>query len=324
MLWLFFCLSAVRLLAQEEGETLVVNGRAWDGVLFSHGKAIDLEKLSKRYRQNCIHNLELGVMTWTSFSLVATFCCSPWNIRGLEHWEVIFNQETRLIVMMILCGLSSMRLFTGPVARLWAIAKLRDASTVFVPLTITMLISTSVWCTYGFAINNPASYAPNAVGMFISILQLLLRCIFGAPAAAATSAGEKESKIATAKGCKEAGSSNFASTSGTGEACASDVASTDMAESESPSELTNHSNTSTLMIVEAASLAAKKRPAGGSPLPDLTDRLKEQGIYEDYLNWQRDYRRWRQGGLRGAHGEIMDTVGVSHRETWLQLVLFLI
>ncbi|CAE8617922.1 unnamed protein product [Polarella glacialis] len=312
MLWLFFCLSAVRLLAQEEGETLVNSGGGWGGGWGGgawDGFTIDLQKLSKRYRQACIHRLEKGVMTW--------FCCSPWNIRGLEQWETIFDREKRLFVMMVLCGLASMRLFTGPVARLWGIMKLRDASTVFVPLTLSVLVSCSVWVGYGFAINNVASWAPNAVGVIVSLLQLLLRCVFGAPAAAAAKASEKESEIASAKVGKEAGASDVASSSMTWDAGESDVAST-MAESEVPSEFTNNSSTNSMKIVEASSLAAKKKgPAKASPLPDLTDRLKEQGIYEDYLNWQRDYRRWRQGGLKGASGEVTDKVGVTYRENAL-------
>lgn len=39
-------------------------------------------------------------------------------------------------------------------------------------------------------------------------------------------------------------------------------------------------------------------------LPDLTNVLKEQGVYEDYLKWQRGYQRWRQGGAKGARGEL--------------------
>ncbi|CAE8613633.1 unnamed protein product [Polarella glacialis] len=282
MMWLFFCISAVRLLAQEEGETLVVSGGAWDGVLFSHGKTIDLQQLSKRYRHNCIQNLEIGIMRWTSFALVALFCCSPWNIRGLELWETMFDPKMRIFVMMVLCGLSSLRLFTGPVTRLWAIVTLRDASTVFVPLVLTMLISTFMWCSYGLVTGNVSLYVPNGIGVFISILQLLLRGIFGAPAASAAKLASKkeEPEMTTAKGGKETGASEVASTSVTGEAGASDVSSASLSEGDAPSEITTSRNTNTKMVVKDANLAAKKRPASASPLPDLTDRLKEQGIYE--------------------------------------------
>lgn len=40
------------------------------------------------------------------------------------------------------------------------------------------------------------------------------------------------------------------------------------------------------------------------PLPDLTDRLKELGVFDEYLKWSNDYKKWRKGGNRGAHGDI--------------------
>ncbi|CAE8593039.1 unnamed protein product [Polarella glacialis] len=404
MMWLFFCLTAIRLLAQEEGETLDVSGGAWDAVLFSHSKTIDLKQLSKKYRLNCIKNLEMGVMIWTTAGIVATFCCSPWDMKGLEAWETIFDAETRIFVMMILCGLLSLRLFSGPAARVWSIMKLRDASTVFVPLVCAMLVSTSLWCGYGLVTGNVSLYVPNGIGGFFCILQIVLRCIFGAPAAnASKSSSKKESEITTAKvvkvlkGGKKTGRSNLVSISEAGdagasdgastrgdalselyphravqrnnfntetamvvedtsiaaedspartsslpnltnrrqgqgiyeaflrqigsgkEAGASDGASTSMAGGDAVSEISkNNTSTNTLPVVEEdSSLAAEERPAKVSSLPDLTNILKEQGIYEDYLNWQRDYRRWRQGGLRGANGEVKDKVGEQRQNPLL-------
>jgi len=47
---------------------------------------------------------------------------------------------------------------------------------------------------------------------------------------------------------------------------------------------------------------------GGPPsaldLPDLTDRLRELGMYEEYTRWRDGYLRWRTGKASGAHGEI--------------------
>uniref|UniRef100_A0A6U6K6Y3 Uncharacterized protein n=1 Tax=Zooxanthella nutricula TaxID=1333877 RepID=A0A6U6K6Y3_9DINO len=38
-------------------------------------------------------------------------------------------------------------------------------------------------------------------------------------------------------------------------------------------------------------------------LPDLTQRLKEQGIYGEYVTWRDNYMRWRKGEAKGAKGE---------------------
>mmetsp|Transcript_75606 Transcript_75606/g.196735 ORF Transcript_75606/g.196735 Transcript_75606/m.196735 type:complete len:445 (+) Transcript_75606:67-1401(+) len=44
-----------------------------------------------------------------------------------------------------------------------------------------------------------------------------------------------------------------------------------------------------------------RRP--GDSLPDLTDRLVELGIYQQYVSWRDGYHRWRQGQAKGAKGE---------------------
>mmetsp|Transcript_30325 Transcript_30325/g.87465 ORF Transcript_30325/g.87465 Transcript_30325/m.87465 type:complete len:475 (-) Transcript_30325:73-1497(-) len=41
----------------------------------------------------------------------------------------------------------------------------------------------------------------------------------------------------------------------------------------------------------------------GDPLPDLTDRLVELGVYQQYVSFRDGYKRWRQGGAQGAKGE---------------------
>eukprot|EP00434_Breviolum_minutum_P024319 symbB.v1.2.021476.t1/scaffold1792.1/size124732/11 len=43
-----------------------------------------------------------------------------------------------------------------------------------------------------------------------------------------------------------------------------------------------------------------------SMLPDLTERLKQQGQYEKYVKWRDGYRQWRSGGSSGSKGEIVE------------------
>lgn len=42
----------------------------------------------------------------------------------------------------------------------------------------------------------------------------------------------------------------------------------------------------------------------GSGLPDLTEHLKANGIYEEYLAYRRGYLEWRRGSAVGAQGEL--------------------
>lgn len=50
-------------------------------------------------------------------------------------------------------------------------------------------------------------------------------------------------------------------------------------------------------------------------LPDLTERLKEAGMYDEYITWREGYLRWRQqkpgkrGDGKGAKGEIASGMG---------------
>mmetsp|Transcript_45064 Transcript_45064/g.107081 ORF Transcript_45064/g.107081 Transcript_45064/m.107081 type:complete len:507 (-) Transcript_45064:242-1762(-) len=41
-----------------------------------------------------------------------------------------------------------------------------------------------------------------------------------------------------------------------------------------------------------------------APLPDLTPRLMEYGVHNQYLRWRDDYMKWRQGCAKGSKGEV--------------------
>uniref|UniRef100_A0A7S1AS03 Uncharacterized protein n=1 Tax=Noctiluca scintillans TaxID=2966 RepID=A0A7S1AS03_NOCSC len=43
-------------------------------------------------------------------------------------------------------------------------------------------------------------------------------------------------------------------------------------------------------------------------LPDLTDRLVDNGLYEEYMEYRRRYLNWRRGGAKGAEGEVVNIV----------------
>eukprot|EP00930_Biecheleria_cincta_P046689 TRINITY_DN32234_c0_g1_i1.p1 TRINITY_DN32234_c0_g1~~TRINITY_DN32234_c0_g1_i1.p1 ORF type:complete len:511 (+),score=63.23 TRINITY_DN32234_c0_g1_i1:69-1601(+) len=45
-------------------------------------------------------------------------------------------------------------------------------------------------------------------------------------------------------------------------------------------------------------------PKRGATLPDLTQQLKNHGIYGEYLEFLRRYQHWRKGGAIGARGEL--------------------
>lgn len=62
----------------------------------------------------------------------------------------------------------------------------------------------------------------------------------------------------------------------------------------------------------AAGADARNAVAAGSggsmlDLPDLTERLKEAGMYEKYVAWREGYMQWRCGAGKGSKGEIVES-----------------
>lgn len=51
---------------------------------------------------------------------------------------------------------------------------------------------------------------------------------------------------------------------------------------------------------------ASPRGPDAQKLPDLTSRLIEYGIYDEYQRYRRNYQNWRMGKARGAKGELFD------------------
>merc|ERR1711937_314615 len=43
---------------------------------------------------------------------------------------------------------------------------------------------------------------------------------------------------------------------------------------------------------------------GNVGLPDLTDKIRQSGMYETYKSWSEGYKEWRQGAAKGAKGEL--------------------
>lgn len=70
---------------------------------------------------------------------------------------------------------------------------------------------------------------------------------------------------------------------------------------------------------EATSAIQKERlmtdvsKAGPRGLPDLSERLRQSGIYEAYQAWGQDYNQWRKGSAKGAKGELSSNSAAHKR-----------
>ncbi|CAE8599500.1 unnamed protein product, partial [Polarella glacialis] len=191
--WLYFCLTAIRLTSQEEGELgPTCSSEPWEGGLLRR-RAIDLHQCSKFYRKATIDKTEKGLAAGLGFTFCVAFACSPWNIEELNFLEAIITPEIKLSVFSSICGFSTLLLFINPLSRLWILVKRRDASTIFLPIVMAQLVQNLLWAAYGILALEPGLYVPSGFGVFVVLAQLLLKCVFrGAGAAVEDPALEEE------------------------------------------------------------------------------------------------------------------------------------
>lgn len=140
----------------------------------------------------------------------------------------------------------------------------RDASIVHWPSTICRLVNALIWGSYGLLINQLIIIIPPGVCILVCTFELL-ECL------CLPGTLPKHMVTQSSEEDEEAG----------------DVKSkASEADTDVPSD--------TLSVLD---------PLEGH-LVDLTSRLEEAGIYEDYLRFQKGYLKWRRGAARGAKGEL--------------------
>ncbi|CAJ1327971.1 unnamed protein product [Effrenium voratum] len=59
-------------------------------------------------------------------------------------------------------------------------------------------------------------------------------------------------------------------------------------------------------VVETPHVMPRSASLSASGLPDLTERLKQQGQYDKYIKWREGYMKWRSGGIAGSKGEVVE------------------
>ncbi|CAJ1354805.1 unnamed protein product [Effrenium voratum] len=101
----------------------------------------------------------------------ALTACGIWVVKSLSPHKLL--QVTNLL-------LSQKRGLAGYVWR-------RDASPVFVPMTLAIFISASTWCAYGIIIERIYITIPNGIGAVVALAQLVLRAIFPGTSTSETS-----------------------------------------------------------------------------------------------------------------------------------------
>ncbi|KAJ9505918.1 hypothetical protein QJQ45_017029, partial [Haematococcus lacustris] len=133
--------------------------------------------------------------------VVAMYCAL--SCYGLAH------EETRDRMRLILCGESailaalgvatsfgastlqeqlniwgiagnciSLVYYAAPLSSMAEVLKTRNSASILLPLTVMNLANAALWTTYGMALQDVFIYAPNGIGLVLSLAQLGLACIY--------------------------------------------------------------------------------------------------------------------------------------------------
>lgn len=262
--------------------------------------------MCRDYRLECIKRNEQGILFSVALTLFGTFLCIQWHIPGLEFVDEYFTLDIKQKIFMVLTIIVSIITYAQPLTRLLSLVKRRDASTIFIPLVFATMLNNVTWFIYGSIKADFAVLLPNAVGFVLSIIQLFLRVVFNGKRALATNEDEDEGNMRSSRCSRTSVSSVTSATSAFSEidvmlderptqtfrrVSQLDVGMVPL-DADAPTLLSNRRRLS--VVEKQQTKTSMKR------LPDLTQKLQEIGAYEDYLEWQAEYRTARKDSMRKA------------------------
>lgn len=272
-MWLSFCIKAIKLLAQEEGELNWEFHEAWSAsfVMDSFGTS-RLQMLTRTERM-----MTGGFL----FSLLLTIFCCPWK-NDFVQFQIV-SEAVRNDIMATICCATSLLCFGSPLTRLLTLLKRRDASAIYIPLLFATMLHNSFWMVYGVLTGSLAVCIPHVTGFLTGFMQFVLIIKF-------RHADSKDDIPELGSVVPHEGTSEHEKMpDGDLEKCSAESVSSSMSEPSCVPQSTANGPKGTLV-----------------DLPDLTGTMKKQGTYEDYLKWQKGYQSWRRGCAKGASGELLD------------------
>lgn len=181
VMWLHFCFGAIRLLGQEEGELLPMSKPTFEeGVLVQCEQGSpELHESSVKHRLQRIRWTTLSITTCMSCFLVLNFIAlSPKLVDGIVAWDSLIAPALRVKIVGTIAALSSLICHVIPIRGLYAIFKLRNASSIYVPTVAGWLLVCTTWGSYGWLKMDYNLYGPNTIGVCIYLCQLFLKYIF--------------------------------------------------------------------------------------------------------------------------------------------------
>eukprot|EP01137_Pigoraptor_chileana_P011960 Opistho-2@63637 len=91
---------------------------------------------------------------------------------------VVKSAHTQLLMYGFTTNAILICFFTSPLSGMVQVVRMRDASSISLPIAIASLVNCVLWVAYGVCKTDPFIYVPNGIGLASSILQLFLKMIF--------------------------------------------------------------------------------------------------------------------------------------------------
>lgn len=181
VMWLHFCLGAIRLLGQEEGELLPMSKPTVKEGIVVHCEqgSPELHHSSVQQRISRIRSTQFSIsVCMSSFLVVAFLGLSPRLADGVAPWDELVSPRVRRKAVGTIAALSSLICHVIPIRGLYAICKLRNASSIYSPTLAGWLLVCMTWGIYGWLKLDYTLYGPNTIGVCIYLAQLFLKYIF--------------------------------------------------------------------------------------------------------------------------------------------------
>ncbi|KAI3657413.1 hypothetical protein MP638_000098 [Amoeboaphelidium occidentale] len=113
-------------------------------------------------------------LVWLSGTVSAWFGAYLAFIAFADH-----SLEERKNIIGYVCVALLVMFYTSPLATFKQVIETRDASSFSYPLSLACLLNGLVWCYYGwFVVLDAFIWAPNLVGVLVSVLQIVLKLAF--------------------------------------------------------------------------------------------------------------------------------------------------
>jgi solute carrier family 50 protein (sugar transporter) len=85
-----------------------------------------------------------------------------------------FSSTTRELIVGILVNVNLLFFYGAPLSTIFTVLKTRNSASIHIRTMTTNTLNGAFWSAYGFAVNDPFVYVPNALGAGLGVIQMVL------------------------------------------------------------------------------------------------------------------------------------------------------